>query len=106
MNGCANGSSRAALRIYHGQLPDRRMSYNRIFQQCAHFLNATFRTRWIGRSGLVPWPPRSPDLSSLDCFLWGHLKNLVPATALDSYEDLVARISEAAADIRMREICT
>ena len=26
------------------------------------------------RFGDVPWPPRSPDLSSCDFFLWGYLK--------------------------------
>jgi len=24
----------------------------------------------------VEWPPRSPDLSPLDYFLWGHLKRV------------------------------
>ncbi|GFT67465.1 uncharacterized protein TNCV_2360751 [Trichonephila clavipes] len=59
--------------------------------------NATFEARWIGCGGPVPWPPRSPDLSSFDYFLWEHLKNLVYATPLDSDENLVSRISEAAA---------
>jgi len=27
--------------------------------------------------GDVPWPPRSPDLSSCDFFLWGYLKGRV-----------------------------
>ncbi|GFW20651.1 uncharacterized protein TNCV_1048741 [Trichonephila clavipes] len=36
------------------------------------------------------------------CFLWEYLENLVYATPLASHEDLVARISEAAA--RVREI--
>ncbi|GFX94627.1 uncharacterized protein TNCV_3088561 [Trichonephila clavipes] len=34
-------------------------------------LDATCGERWIGRAGPVHWPPRSPDLSSLDCFFWG-----------------------------------
>jgi len=25
----------------------------------------------------VPWPPRSPDLTALDFFLWGYLKSKV-----------------------------
>lgn len=33
--------------------------------------------RWIGRGGPVPWPPRSPDLTPLDFFLWGRVKDLV-----------------------------
>ncbi|GBN55037.1 hypothetical protein AVEN_138553-1 [Araneus ventricosus] len=59
----------------------------------------------FGGGGPVPWPPRSPDLSSLDYFLWGHLKNLVSTTPVDSDEDLVARISVTAAPVAcVREI--
>ena len=32
------------------------------------FLNETFPNRWIGKSGPTPWPPRSPDIISLDFF--------------------------------------
>ncbi|ERL84518.1 hypothetical protein D910_01948, partial [Dendroctonus ponderosae] len=34
------------------------------------FLNANFQNRWIGRNGFENWPPRSPDLTPLDLFLW------------------------------------
>lgn len=37
---------------------------------------------WIGRGGPVLWPPRSPDLTHLDFFLWGYLKNLSIETQL------------------------
>ncbi|GFT85676.1 hypothetical protein TNCV_4253821 [Trichonephila clavipes] len=47
-----------------------------------------------------PLAPRSPDLSTLDCLLWKHLKNLVYVTPLGSDENLVARISKAAARVR------
>ena len=33
--------------------------------------------RWIGRRGAIEWPPRSPDLTPPDFFLWGVLKDLV-----------------------------
>ncbi|KMQ81391.1 transposable element tc3 transposase, partial [Lasius niger] len=33
-------------------------------------LNETFPNRWIGRGGPIPWPPRSPDITPLDFFLW------------------------------------
>ena len=56
--------------------------------------------RWIGRGGPIAWPPRSPDLSCLDFFLWGYLKSLVYDTPLESEEELVARISAAAAEVR------
>lgn len=65
-----------------------------------NYLNITFGARWIGRGGPIPWPPRSSDLSNLDYFLWGHLKHLVYETPVDSDEDLVARISVAAAGVR------
>jgi len=32
---------------------------------------------WIGRRGDVEYPPRSPDLTPLDFFFWGYLKNEV-----------------------------
>ncbi|GFU64750.1 hypothetical protein TNCV_4476171 [Trichonephila clavipes] len=60
-------------------------------------LNATFESQWIGSVGQVPCVLLSLNFSILDYFLWGHLKNLVPATTFDSDEDLVARISESAA---------
>jgi hypothetical protein len=41
------------------------------------FLDVTFPNQWIGRRGLVEWPPRSPDLTPLDFFLWGDLKSVV-----------------------------
>ena len=41
------------------------------------FLNETFPNRWIGRDGSIPWPPDSPDITSLDFFLWGYVKDIV-----------------------------
>jgi hypothetical protein len=38
-------------------------------------LNATFLGRWIGRDGPTDWPPRSPDITTLDFFLWGYVKD-------------------------------
>lgn len=36
-----------------------------------------FPGKWIGTHSSIPWPPRSPDLTCLDYFLWGYLKNKV-----------------------------
>ena len=38
--------------------------------------------RWIGcashnNSPLLPWPPRSPNLTPCDFFLWGYIKDRV-----------------------------
>ncbi|GBN11174.1 hypothetical protein AVEN_184729-1 [Araneus ventricosus] len=37
------------------------------------FLDETFPDRWIGRDGPTPWPPRSPDITSLDFFSFGTI---------------------------------
>jgi len=63
------------------------------------YLNETFGNRWIGRYGPVTWPPRSPDLTPLDFYLWGHMKTLVYETPVQSEMDLVARVAVAAGDI-------
>lgn len=57
-----------------------------------NWLNENFPDRWIGRQGPILWPPRSPDLNPLDFFLWGHLKNYVYQTPVESVQELEARI--------------
>ncbi|ENN72037.1 hypothetical protein YQE_11325, partial [Dendroctonus ponderosae] len=47
------------------------------FSQVRDHLDVTFPGAWIGRNGPILWPPRSPDLSPLDFFLWGTVKNTV-----------------------------
>ena len=41
------------------------------------YLNESFPNSWLGRGGPVAWPPRSPDLTPLDYYLWRHMKTLV-----------------------------
>ena len=41
------------------------------------FLDRTFTGRWLGRCGPLVWAARSPDLTPLDFFAWGHLKTAV-----------------------------
>lgn len=36
-----------------------------------------FQGHWIGRCGLVEWPPRSPDLNPLDFDIRGYLRTMV-----------------------------
>ena len=53
------------------------------------WLNEHFIQRCIGRHGVndtnIPWPPRSPDLTPMDFFLWGYIKKLVYTK---NYQDL------------------
>ena len=67
------------------------------------YLNNVFSNRRIGRGGPVQWPPRSPDLTPMDFFIWGEVKCLVYETPIDTPEELVARVAEAATIIRERQ---
>lgn len=60
-----------------------------------HITN-TFREPWIGRNGPIAWPPRSPDLTPMDFFLWGYLKQEVYSVPIDTREQLIDRIFMAA----------
>ena len=59
------------------------------------FLEATFPSRWIRRDGLTTWPPRSPNITLLDFFLWGYVKNKVFSTPVPDITNLKARITDA-----------
>ena len=59
------------------------------------FLNETFPDRWIERDGPIPWPPRSPDITPLNFFLWGYVKDIVCRTKMRDINDLQHRIIEA-----------
>lgn len=62
-------------------------------------LNASYEGRWIGRGGPINWPARSPDLTPLDFFLWGTIKEYVYRERVNSREELQNRIVEAFASI-------
>lgn len=64
-----------------------------------HHLDLTIPARWIGRSGPVSWCPRSPDLSTLDFFLWGYLKNVVYSETPTTRENMMERIISACRNI-------
>jgi hypothetical protein len=56
--------------------------------------------RWLGRSGPIAWPPRSPDLTSLYFFfLWACLKNIVYEVKSNDLQHLKARIRTAVATV-------
>lgn len=63
--------------------------YSRTVRQ---YLDEVFPDQWIGRRGTIEWPPRSPDLTPLDYFLWGYLKSKVYTTKPLNLDELRARI--------------
>ena len=58
-------------------------------------LNERYPDAWIGRGGPISWPPRSPDLSPLDFFLWRYIKNIVYAEKVRNIHHLQERITSA-----------
>lgn len=57
------------------------------------WLNVNFEGKWLGRGGPKEWAARSPDLTPLDFFIWGHLKNHVYQTPIESLDHLKALIT-------------
>lgn len=69
------------------------------------WLEDNFPGRWIGlRSQVHEFPPRSPDLTPLDFYLWGRLKNIVYKNRPRSQDELMIRIRQACLEITPAEI--
>jgi hypothetical protein len=56
------------------------------------WLKVTFGRNFILFKSDTVWPPHSLDLSSLDFFLWGHLKDNVGNPKPDTFEQLKSAI--------------
>lgn len=63
------------------------------------YLDTKLPQRWIGRGGPIAWPPRSPDLTPLDFFLWGYVKDFVFSEEITSLSHMKERINQAIAGI-------
>lgn len=66
-------------------------------------LDQQYPDRWIGRGGPIEWPARSPDLTPLDYFLWGYIKEIVYQHPLQHEEECRRRINEAFATLTQDE---
>lgn len=71
-------------RIYYQQ--DGAPAHNA--QVVRPFLEEHFGDHLITTNGPIRWPPRSPDLSILDFFLWGYLQNKIYTVQFERIEDL------------------
>ena len=58
-------------------------------------MNEKIPDRWVGRDGPIPRPPRSPDITPLNFFLWGYVKDIVYRTKFRDINDLQHLIIEA-----------
>lgn len=100
------------LRNEINNLPDADRR-NLIFQQdgapahnsrrTAEFLNEYFPS-WIGTFGQIRWPPRSPDLTPLDFFLWGYVKDLVYRNRYNSVQELQNEVKRIISNIHHAKI--
>ena len=58
-----------------------------------HLLTDVFNNGIIALNHAIEWPPKSPDLTPCDIFLWGHLKSKVYFTPPANTENVKERIS-------------
>ncbi|GBN10448.1 hypothetical protein AVEN_54539-1 [Araneus ventricosus] len=63
------------------------------------YIRDTFQQQAIGYGGCVEWPPRSPDLNSLDFFLWGYIKQRMHAIPPPTLQELRNPITDACASV-------
>ncbi|KAJ4427519.1 hypothetical protein ANN_25167 [Periplaneta americana] len=68
------GESKNAYRVWTKITKDGRLHYP---FEVRELLDRRFPGRWIGRAGPTAWPPRSPDMTPLNFFLWGFTIDLV-----------------------------
>jgi len=71
-----------------------------------NILRPIFPGHLISRYGDIEWPPRSPDLSVCDFYLWGHLKSVVySAPSPRTTQELKLRIQEEISRIPVNLLC-
>lgn len=72
------------------------------------FLDRVFVNQWIGRgvtlSNSIAWPARSPDITPLDFFLWGYVKNLTYAQKPENLFELQQAIVNSFEEVSV-EMC-
>lgn len=69
------------------------------------WLNEHFQEKWIANAGPIFWPPRSPDLTIMDFYFWGRIKQMVYSNRIpNDTEVLKNRIREAINSISLEEI--
>jgi hypothetical protein len=62
------------------------------YRRVRQYLDNWRGDQWIGRGGPVAWPARSPDLTPLDFFLWGFVKQKVYQEKPTTSQDMKNRI--------------
>ncbi len=68
------------------------------------FLDREFDGRIIGRRGQIEWPARSPDLTCMDFYFWGTVKDMVYARKPLTINQLQQFIEDAFDEIAINQI--
>ena len=68
------------------------------------FLRPVFEYRIISHTADVVWPPRSCDLTLLDCYFWGAVKDKCYADKPETIDALKDNIREAIDEIQLQTI--
>lgn len=67
-------------------------------------LQRLFGEKWIATNGPIRWPPRSPDITPLDFYFWGYIKDEVYKKKYANLEELKIEIRRIIASIDGRTI--
>jgi hypothetical protein len=62
--------------------------------------------RWIGWRGPTMWPPRSPNVTPLDYFLWGRLKQHACAALRTTTNEIVLRLQVPLTTVHSNMLCS
>ena len=92
-------AAQRAFRLYYNIKRKKAVPSRKVILRCAakanmQLLREKFKGRLISKFGNVWWPPRSPDLTVPDFYLWGYLKDTVYKNKPQSIIDLKRNIRE------------
>lgn len=73
-------------------------------RRALQLLRQMFREKCVGRFGPVSWPARSPDLTPMDFYLWGRIKDEVYKSEPRSPADLQGKITAFCSSLSRSEI--
>ncbi|GBM11095.1 hypothetical protein AVEN_242983-1 [Araneus ventricosus] len=68
------------------------------------WLNKEFPEKWMGLHGPVEFPPRSPDLTLMDFYLWSRLRTAVYLSPPLNKAELQQRIQDGCREIIEQEL--